>query len=356
MGSNKLRRYWLKKPGNGRRTFALVECRANGKTAHVKDPEISRINTLFLESKVTEPQALHQIEVIRSRYELEAVAPKNPQAVKTNLAIVADYWEHSYAHKEAQLVEPHTMRQDLERTVKAIGSLDLNNASALEIERALSKHQYSPAVYNRRLARLSQLLKYLKRQDVIQRLRRKPEPKKLPTHITEAELSKILAVKTKDREIQVAMAVAFYTGVRLGELVALEPESLINDAILYIQRTQRRDQTYRIPKGTGERTTIIYKPGRPYVKEWLKTPHQLGWKASDWAARAHELCRKAKVTPVSFRELRHSYAIHGAVLGIPEESVAKCMGHSKDVHKKFYAGVIHTDETLDFILRLLDDD
>lgn len=142
--------------------------------------------------------------------------------------------------------------------------------------------------------------------------------KKLPVAISTEEFTKLIE-KTKKKEHKIAFLLGFGSGMRISEILHLNPEDIDiqNKLIRIIQGKGSKDRIVPVPKGLKE--------------DHLKL---LPLKCS---ARALQLafkraCLKSGLLNVKpslhFHSLRHGFASNSVSQGIPIHHVRTLMGHS----------------------------
>jgi integrase len=138
-------------------------------------------------------------------------------------------------------------------------------------------------------------------------------------------------------------ATALYAGLRMGELQALDWEHLdLDENLIRVDRSWDRSAGYIEPKSrSGKRRVPITKTLRQHLLNHrlqqgnggrgLVFTNQRGDKPfnpSTTNGRAKTAWAKARLTPISLHECRHSYAAYMIAAGINTKALSTYMGHA----------------------------
>lgn len=144
------------------------------------------------------------------------------------------------------------------------------------------------------------------------------KPKKLPVWITQEEF-KLLIKNTNKKEHKLAFLLGFESGLRISEVLKLEPRDInpTEKSILIRQAKGSKDRVVSLPKH--------------FRAEYLRMlPLKMGVRALQIAFK--KSCEKAgllKNKPeLHFHSLRHGFANHAVSKGVPIHHVRTLMGHS----------------------------
>lgn len=133
---------------------------------------------------------------------------------------------------------------------------------------------------------------------------------------------------------------ALLTGCRYGELIALRCDDFNADAKSIHVRYAKGGQGRHVPlSDEGLQFFAMLTEGRPatdllFLRDEKspkddKPPEQKPWLKSHQARRMKAACEAAKITPpISFHDLRHTYASLLAMRGVPLAVIAHALGHS----------------------------
>ena len=142
--------------------------------------------------------------------------------------------------------------------------------------------------------------------------------KKLPTWI-EGDEFKLLIKHTLSKHHKMCFLLGFQSGLRVSEMVALQPENIDLD---------RRSIMIRDGKGGRDRVVPLPKSwSKDYIKMLpLKCGQRSLQKAFESAAIRSKL--KEKKPNMSIHKLRHGFAVRLINNGVPLNQVQLLMGHS----------------------------
>lgn len=149
----------------------------------------------------------------------------------------------------------------------------------------------------------------------------------------------IAALPERDRAL---WAVAFYAGLRSGELQALRFEDVdLQAGVIRVERAyDPKERTYVEPKSrAGKRTTPIPSVLRAFLlAHKIRTPWSEGlvfgrephspFTASNVWRRAHTAWRFASLSPIGLHEARHTFASLMIAAGVNVKALSTYMGHS----------------------------
>lgn len=144
-------------------------------------------------------------------------------------------------------------------------------------------------------------------------------------YLTLAEAERLL--NASDDQFRPLMRAALESGARYGELVRLEVADFNPDSgTLMIRRSKTGRQRHIILTDEGAAFFRQVCAGR----SGLMFPRANGeaWKASNQAVPMREACARARLDPpINFHQLRHTWASHAVMNGVPLMIVAKNLGH-----------------------------
>lgn len=137
--------------------------------------------------------------------------------------------------------------------------------------------------------------------------------KKLPKSVTPEEFP-LLIKKTESKEYKVAFLLAYGSGLRLSEVLAVKPLHVVKNRIEVIDGKGGKDRMVPIPKKWKQWMTQILpikKTGRSLERNFKKS------------------AKLAKLNPLySFHSLRHGFAVRCLEKGMPINFLQTLMGHS----------------------------
>lgn len=297
--------------------------------------------------------------------ELKSKLTGETKAAASNVELAELYLRDVINRRKTKKVSKTAARQYLMRALKALGSVSIQYGSEDEIQTALDAAYPDENPKQRQLAMyLNCLLKYLKRTDVtIQKYRLGVSVVK---HVNFDEIPKLLTAldSITSREVNISafklmVQMAFYSGLRIGELFALERSDY--DIVGNRIRVSKQIDTHNkqdVPKNRKSRTVVCFPEMKELYLNWIKSKHLVPFDVRIRAARIlTQACKIAfpdePTKWIVFHGCRHSFAIRCLEAGLPMEMIARQLGNSLKVCEHYYLGFAHTDVTLDQVSKLL---
>jgi integrase len=147
-------------------------------------------------------------------------------------------------------------------------------------------------------------------------------------YLTVAEARRL--INAGGPEFRPLVQAALATGARYGELIALRASDFNPDSRTIHVRTSKTGKGRHIvlnDEGAGLfRSLAAGKPGDAIL---LSKADGTPWKAAHQARPMKEACKRAKIAPpVGIHQLRHTWASHAVMNGVPLLIVAKNLGHT----------------------------
>jgi integrase len=303
--------------------------------------------------------------LIEQLYRLDGVKFRPPVSHKDNQRIADDYMNTVIKKRKSKSASKLSARHYVDRAVRAIGEVSLRTDSIETIQEALDAAYPNGDRRQRQLAMyLNCLLKFIGREGIkIEKNRMKPVRIK---YLTEDQFSKVVGAiaELDQREINreafsVFAQMAFHTGMRAGELMGLERQDLIKNksAIRVMRQVDTLEETDE-PKWHKTRVVAVYSEAIQLFDRWIELkseiPHEVRLRASRILKDA---CRKTfPKSPdlwICFHDLRHSFAIRCLEAGLPIQMIARQLGNTVSVCERYYVGFIHTDQTLEDTVKLM---
>jgi integrase len=147
-------------------------------------------------------------------------------------------------------------------------------------------------------------------------------------YLTVAEAERL--INACDPEFRALVRAGLETGCRYGELIRLEACDFNPDAATL---------TIRKSKSGKPRHVVLTDEGAAFLRDCTvgRSRHELmfrhadgsAWQRSEQARPMAEVCAHAKIKPaISFHILRHTWASHAVMNGVPLLVVAKNLGHA----------------------------
>jgi integrase len=336
--------FFIKKPTGARRTFAIVQrVNVGGKSTQptLDLPEVDSINKQFKKGLLTFEQALQMMEKVKADL-FQARDDKSPKALfaSVNLKVQAEYLAVERTRK--QNIDWVSTEAEVRRAIQAAGQLSLVSATQAQLQEEINaKFEDNPNKQRRVVSRLNSILAFLNRGF---HLGRAPEEFPEVKHVTEDAM---LAACTRIEEPLVAMLVkvAFYTGARLGECFAMDPEHIKGKSV-FIAYQIDDSLKRRATKNRKRRNAFILPAGRAVTKEWASVPRKLRLEIRHKRV-AEIVARATQDEDMCFHALRHSYAYALAMRGSTNDDIARYLGNSAAVCERYYIGWIQGDAALD---------
>lgn len=339
----------LKKPDTkSRRSFSILKREYSGNTStykKIKNEALDSINIAYKnKSKTLDACTLLAKEVLIQLY--KELNRSNPKIVhnSANRDLLEKYWEDEYSHRD--LIDVESSKNEFKRAVEAVGSLSLYTATREDLQRQISK-SVKGNKQRRIVSRLNALLKFIQRGI---KLRKDKRNQTEPAHLSLVDFQKMIKF-IEDSDFKLLCEVAFYSGLRIGEIFAITPKA-VKDNIILVQAQIDRDGVRRETKNRIYRKAFVIKEGRTLINEWCKVDASKlrNIRASSLVRTA---CKKAfpsdKTKWIKFHDLRHSYAVHLLSSGVSLSLVAQSLGNSIVVCQAHYAGFTLADESINSI-------
>lgn len=348
-------RMFLKLPrsSESRKTFVLYR---DGKKTN--DPRIASISTSFLKGDLDYQSAKEEcykvVKQLRQASKSDHYPDKNLDLYNK---IKTDYSRRDRTSERSKEMALAGVR----RCFNLLGS---------EIVHSVSIDKIKEIVRTQKLRSRSKLQVYfniiLKSAGRDERLPVNSSNKNLVTHLTVQELTKL--INHLPVEYRTPVIVAFVTGCRLGEVFGLNKFGRTRSVYVNRQMYEKpqNGEWYGSPKWVREGEPLRWSPviefGWQAVKEWisylgeLDEAEKIRLRKLNWATIVKQACEKAfpgkphKI--LSYRDLRHCYAVYWLEKGVTPKTVADAMGNSETVVNKHYHGFIMTDETERLMLGL----
>ena len=147
-------------------------------------------------------------------------------------------------------------------------------------------------------------------------------------YLTVAEAKRL--INAADPEFRPLVQAALQTGCRYGELTRLEvPDFNTDSGTLAVRQSKSGKPRHVVLTDEGGAFFTQLAAGRSGGGLLLRRANGEPWKASHQGRPMADACARAKITPmISFHGLRHTWASHAVMGGVPLLIVAKNLGHS----------------------------
>jgi integrase len=137
-------------------------------------------------------------------------------------------------------------------------------------------------------------------------------------------------INASDPDFRFLVQAALQSGARFGELGRLEVHDFNTDSgTLAIRRSKTGKSRHVVLTDEGVAFFRQLTAGRAASETMLRKANGAAWRASHQLRPTAQACQHAKIDPpVSFHTLRHSWASHAVMNGVPLLVVAKNLGHA----------------------------
>lgn len=342
--------YIVKRPSikEHRRSWLILERRTNHvglvKTSKVRSDAVEAVNRAYQSGSQTQEQCEKQIRDIVARfYRILGKTPGTETFNQANYDILGEmdnpapgtYWREVYGRKK-RIKDRRSSYYDLRRAIEAIKGLSLLTATEEELQDAVDK---LPDNKQRRVVnRLMPIIRWLGRPKITLELayEQHPDPKFLLWEEVPTFLDNLEPVERS------LCGMAFYSGLRQGELFALEAWQVGNGQVRVFKQQYKNLKVGPVKNRLPHRIAYLMPEGEKYFKDWfeIEKSERDKLRTKNWAV----IARRAS-TPVvgseraiCFHDLRHSNAIHLVSNGVEMPLVAQHLGNKLEVCEKYYSG------------------
>jgi len=255
----------------------------------------------------------------------------------------AEEFIETYAKVNNKPSEVASKESILKRYLKpALGKRRMDQLKLRDIERLKAKllaKSLSPKTVNNALAVLSKMLRYAKDLDLIDdppRVRLLKAPKPGFDFLDFEEADQLLDGASYNREWYAMIFFTLRTGVRYGELCELRWADVnLKAGRLMVRRSYYRGNV-TTPKGGREREIPLSPKTLEFLKRHRHLKGELIFCKPDGGRRIarradvaiKRCCRKAGLREISWHVLRHTFASHLVMNGVPIKTVQELLGHA----------------------------
>lgn len=255
--------YYIKRPNGRQKTFSINSQirNPNGTTSNkiVKDETIVSINKQFLSNKISFNEAFKLMTNVKRRLGNYSPVVFNNE----NQKVLESFLSH-YVKTKRYLVCIESGVNKYTRAIRALKLVSIQSASEDEIFDAVMLNSFTPNKNREVFHKLNTILSYLKRSIKIQV---PPIEVNEVSYLTKDEVCKVS--EYFDGEIKDMILLSFYSGLRIGELLALRKDSLKGKNILLIDSQIKRTGEKKLPKNRKKRKAYIHADGLPYLKSYM---------------------------------------------------------------------------------------
>lgn len=341
----------LKKPDQTRRSFSLIlrSTDNNGKKVHSKY-ESTELETLNQNLKAGSIELWQAVKIAKSIHQTESLKLNPPKEYKFNSEneeIFDKFWTQQYSHR--QLIDESSSKNGFLRALRELDKTSLM-ASEFEINKALAHLKGNKK--RKVVSCLQSIFKFLNRKINLKSDRKEKTKIKF---LSEDEFNQVI-VLIDNYHVKLISKIAFYSGLRIGEIFGIEEHHLKSNYVL-VEQQMDRNSSIRQTKNRIERKAFLIKEGISAIKEWINIEDKeaiRNIRASEVLSKAcKQVFPKNKSKHCTIHDLRHSYAVNLVSKGVSLSLVAQSLGDSVTVAQEYYAGFVLSDEGIETIAKLL---
>lgn len=335
----------IKKAVAPRTSFAIIRQEEGMPALTIRDERIEAVNRQFREG-VAFDVCLSQIQDIKTEL-LKEEQRKRPQRVRLreNFDLFERFWKAHYLNRD--LVDVKSARNDFLRAVEALGNTPLLTAPQEDLQSVVDK-KWKKQKHRRIVERLNQILKWARPAVHLRKARPTFET---PKHLSLAEFKKLLA-SLEDPALKALYELAFFSGLREGELMALTPKSRRGQVIDVIHQIDR-DGGRRDTKSRRARKAYLLPEGVEAFSVWVRVEDKEQYRGSHSLKAACQRLFKDPLKHCTIHSLRHSYAIYLLSRGASMSHIAQSLGNSVVVCQQHYAGFTLTEDNIETLSRII---
>ena len=334
--------------------------------ATVKLPEIDTANRWYKAGVVDFEHTKSKLEDILKRlYEERGKSIQKAPFMTENILLVEKMWKEKYTRrKQKQMKRPLASRGDLMNAAEAAGMFPLDTCDLEALGNHLDKTLGSnPKRLRRRITWINSILSWLGRPKLSQ------DPTRIRdsvTYLNEEEFSEVLKHMGRDLD-RVLARIAFYTGLRIGEIFGLDRDSIRDRKSLVVNKQMLELKSpggvYPMDSTKTNNKRYVFYPSwlKDDLEQWIEVPLEERYKIRQrrYSSIIRSACIKVfgtknKVKLLNFHGLRHSHAIWFLQSGASLEEVAQQLGNHAEVTNRYYSGFELKNESIDRLERLIE--
>jgi integrase len=233
--------------------------------------------------------------------------------------------------------------REMQRLARAFhGYLSKLTTGAIEKDKVQRRQVVAPAIVNRELALLRHMLSKAVEWGYLKSNPAKPvkllkEPPGRLRYLEPDEIERLLADSEDSQApyLRPVMVIALYTGMRLGEILGLRWEDIdLKHRLITLTKTKNHERkTIPINDVLYEELTCLPRHvASPYL-----FCHPDGSRILRLDRSFHSAMKRAGIEGFRFHDLRHTFASHLAMRGVPLEIIGTLLGHKDPKMTKRYA-------------------
>lgn len=311
----------------------------------------------------TYSQCREKLKRAQSAYYVRSAAPMNSTVGKISFGNLAQEWLNvikptvkASTHAVYGYIIAHYLKTLERKKLEAIGESMVKPFIALLLEKGAKsgKHGLAIRTVGNILTILKAICSYGEREYGCKNLirsvklpRSKASEEKVLTEISWAKLTKRLEADRS--ETALAVAISAYTGMRLGEICALQTEDIkLDERVIHVRRTVQRIRT-----GEAERKTklLVQTPKSEHSERKIPIPEVLYWRLAEKVAqsrkkvylfgidgkkaleprtlqyRFQKFMKIMEIEEINFHALRHTFATRCVERNVDMKTISEILGH-----------------------------
>ncbi|GAB6098958.1 site-specific integrase [Halanaerocella petrolearia] len=225
----------------------------------------------------------------------------------------------------------------IDKELKAITNRDVKEYTLFLLEEEELSHSF----VNQAISAIKLMGEVLDKNNISVKVPRPKKEKKLPTVLSESEVTNILEVLDNEKH-KTILYLIYSGGLRVGEVVRLKVKDIDSDRMIV---------RIRQGKGKKDRDTILSKAGLKQLKKYYRLYQPNEWLFPGGKPDSHltersvqrffkKACSKAKIKKdVTVHNLRHSFATHLLERGTDLRYIQELLGHKSSKTTEVYTHV-----------------
>lgn len=327
------------KPSGKHRSYRFQQQEDGGKWTTVHNEAIDALNAelrsgVSLSQRDIDARAeniLASLYAERDKEDLALLLPGNMKQFEA-------WWAKTYPPKKQRQYSPSYLpseRHYMLRALKAAGNEAVDGPLEPLQDWLDEELEDDPDKHNTVCGRLNRIRRWLK-LPLLTPMRRE---RRDVSYLTRTEVEHI--IRSVPDPLSTLYAVAFYTGMRRGELFALDVNKVVGD-VVEVRWQMHSTGGLRLPKNGKIRKAFIIPGGEVWVERWKGLLPSVKY-GMNVGGKIRELSGKR------FHDLRHSYAVYLIGQGLSLDWVAQSLGNSRDVCERHYASHILQQDSIELM-------
>lgn len=339
--------YQIFGPTGSKKSFRIKRIEPGKSMVSVKDDRLATINVQLKAGSISKAEAQTQVELLREAlYRADGVKVSRVESNRENERLVEKYIQQVINKRKIKDVSKQTAAQGFRRAVRALGELSVMSED-IEILQEAFDEKYPDRRQRQLVTNLNSLLAWLGRKD---RFKKHEKEDRDVKYIPFDKIDPVLQ-RLPNEAWQVAVQLALYSGLRIGELMALTPNCKLSSGVKVDWQINREGEKTK-PKRGKRRKTAWFAQAASLFDRWMELKDQISHEERLRASRIiMSACRRAYPNKTEwhlcFHDLRHSYAVRCFEMGMSVEYVAKQLGNLVSVTEEHYITHTQTDDTMD---------